>query len=143
MKLMVLNDPEWKGYRESLYPNPMGMTEILTVQTVRMMQAGGDDVTRSRPVRHWSSFKSSTDAASFVDRVAREGYSRISSTENPSLERPFVVIVGRDDALDPRFSRDSVGWLFNRASECGGKYDGWQAENLSQPSTGAAWGMTT
>lgn len=124
-------DPDWEFYRQHLYPNPLGMQSILTSQVVQMLEKDGDDLKKSRPVRHMLSFKDENAAKAFARRVLKEKFSIEKEFKNEDSQLPFVTIISRNDTVESHSIDHTVSWVFLQAVECGGKYEGWEALNLS------------
>lgn len=118
-------DPEWKYYREFLFPSPERMRWIQDRRVVQQLQENGDPLTTARRVDHWIYFRSAEERSAFLAAVGEEGFGWEEETETPLGERAFGVLVHRVDSVEHEAIHEVVMLLVALAEDHDGDYDGW------------------
>ena len=117
----LVEEPGWDTYLEFLYPDEQGMDTIWNNRVRRQLQENGDDMSVPRQIDHWLYFPSEQDRQAFKTEAEAEKFT--VTLLDPEADKPFGVLVQRDDAPD---DIDDVTWpLRELAGAHGGIYDGW------------------
>lgn len=119
-------DPEWKTYREFLYPSPRAYQTILNQHVLMSLDKSGDNHAVEREVHHWIYFRSRDDRERFLAAVVEKGYKIFSQSDTDNEKRPFGVILSRSHTVDLPTVNAIVLELFDLACEFAGDYDGWE-----------------
>lgn len=122
-------DPEWRLYVEDLFPTPVELRQILNQRVLRRLEAHGDDLSQSRPVRHWIDFENALARADFAAAIdGREFAVEESDAEGDHDPRPFRLRLERSDAVDHSSINELTIELMLLAEQYEGTYDGWETE---------------
>lgn len=123
--LDVRADPDWGYYREFLLPDAERSQWMSDRELVDILQEKGDALSTARPVEHLLYFETTRLRDRFVVAAVRHGFA-VSDTREADGERPFAVLVTRDDAVELGHIHDVVMQLVELAAPHGGEYDGWE-----------------
>jgi len=129
-------DPEWTIYFDELYPTRIEF-QLMRIQERRAnAEAAGDLLEAPRPICHWAYFANPADREKFVERIRHRGFKfhLLERREPDTLERPYCVELARNDRADHPYLDDVVHWLNRQAEQCGGEYDGFEAESMIETS---------
>lgn len=121
----VDREERWESYAELLYPLPVQMQAIHNQKVVEQLRAQGDNLARKRPVDHLIYFKNESDIERFLTSIAGQGFEVVAREPTSEGEYKFTVLLRRDDAVDLQSVDDYVLYLWQKANEVGGDYDGW------------------
>jgi hypothetical protein len=119
-------DPEWRCYREFLYPGPAEMRSIQNDRVLRVLEENGDTLEAPRQVDHWIYFPTTDARAQFLAGLAGQGFNVEEQTDNRSGPFPYGVQISREDKVDPESINELTFDLEERAEAVGGDYDGWE-----------------
>lgn len=118
-------DPEWRTYRELLYPLPIQLQSIHNQKVVNNLRDSGDKLEVKRPVDHLIYFETEADIDRFLKEVEGKGF-EIVSREPTELEGyRWLLLLRRDDPVDNRSVDEYVLFLWQKAQDTNGDYDGW------------------
>lgn len=123
--LDVRPDPDWGYYREFLLPDDERSQWMADRQLVDLLSDRGDALTTARPVEHLLYFETTKLRDRFAVAAVRHGFT-VSETHEADGERPFAVLVTREDAVELGHIHDVVMQLVELAAPHGGEYDGWE-----------------
>lgn len=125
-------DPEWTIYFDELYPTRIEFQLMRTQERRSSAAESGDSLETPRSVCHWAYFANEADREKFVERIRHRGFKfhLLERREPDSLERPYCVELARHDRADHPYLDDLVHWLNRQAEQCGGEYDGFEAEAM-------------
>lgn len=128
------DDSEWDVYTNLLYPSDLDLQGIETRQVLESMEQNGIDLTVPRTVEHLVSFPSHEARTAFVEQVQPEGFEceEAELDDEIGMEFPYGLRIKRQDRLELQTFDPLVADLFIRADDCGGSYDGWEAEMPSE-----------
>lgn len=130
-RMSRISDPEWTIYFDELYPTRVEFQLMRSHE--RRSSAALDETTVEvpRPICHWAYFANPADREKFIERIRPRGfkYHLLERREQDSLERPYCVELARNDRADHPYLDDLVHWLNRQAEQCGGEYDGFEAES--------------
>jgi uncharacterized protein (TIGR01619 family) len=123
----LTKDENWSRYFNFLYPEPEQLQSIKNRKVLEELESNGDDLSKARQVDHWIYFKTAEDRASFLQSIATENYSVVTSDYLASSEDyPHRLHISRTDKID-QLSIDKVVLLLRRlAQKHNGDYDGWE-----------------
>ena len=121
------NDPDWKAYRELLYPSPRDRQRIENRKVCEALKDNGDPLTSKREIDHWAYFATDAARAKFIAQASRLGYMVRSVFETKGDARQFAAQVFRKDSADWDSANEVTLELFDLAVEHGGVYDGWES----------------
>lgn len=133
-------DGSWSQYLDLLHPAPADLQKIQNRRVIAALVDHGDPLTVPRPVRHWAYFGSAEQRKTFVDRITGDGFvvSQDDLNDGAPGERPFGVSAERVDPVTEESIDRVVLGLIAIAGECGGEYDGWEAQVIRPRSAEAA-----
>jgi uncharacterized protein (TIGR01619 family) len=122
-------DPDWKQYRDVLYPSPGQLQVIHNRRVLDALAGRGDDHAIARVVDHAIYFRSAAERASYVNAAANSGFkAQHQSHDSQSPDRPFFLNLIRSDPVTPDHINAVVAELVALAERFGGEYDGWGCE---------------
>jgi hypothetical protein len=125
------SDPDWAAYLEFLYPNEQGWDFITNRRVCDSLEAGGDPLTQERDVDHWAYFPDPASREVFVDRVQAMGFQVRNLLPPGEEDSELGVHLFRRDVPSHRGIHDITVPLLRAAREAGGRYDGWETEQLA------------
>lgn len=123
-------DAAWSHFTTVLFPAPYELQLMHTRHEIERLRAQGDQG-GPREVRHFVFFADWKARAGYRTWAEQQGF----ACEEPPLtpggpvpERPFRLVMRRQDPVElPSMSR-LVAELFERAHDAQGEYDGWECE---------------
>lgn len=120
-------DPEedWASYQELLYPLPIQMQSIQNQKVVDNLRKQGDRLETKRPVDHMIYFRTEIDLDRFLAEIKDEGFTVIARERTDVEEFAWSVLLRRDDPVDPESVDEYVLYLWQKAHDTNGDYDGW------------------
>lgn len=125
------HDPDWKLYRDVLYPTPEDQQRIHNRNVIEKLQAEGDPLTQPRLVSHWAYFKTATERTQFVQRAQQAGFRLVDEYQRDASEAksdyPWGVSLERMDRVDWAAINEVTLDLFHWAQAVNGDYDGWES----------------
>jgi uncharacterized protein (TIGR01619 family) len=122
-------DPEWRQYRDLLYPLPNQLRRIHNRRVLDVLEEEGDDHGIARIVDHTIYFRSAKQRTAFTDAAADFGFSiQHKPEDSKSTERPFFLNLVRSDIVAAEHINDVVEKLVELAESFSGEYDGWGCE---------------
>jgi uncharacterized protein (TIGR01619 family) len=128
-------DPEWRQYKDVLYPFPSQMQTIQNRRVLDSLEKNGDDHAIARIVDHAIYFRSAVERAGYANAVARLGFRVQHESEDPqSRDRPFFLNLVRNDPVTADHINAVVAELIELTEKFGGEYDGWGCEVQAAPS---------
>jgi hypothetical protein len=91
----------------------------------------GDTLAEARPVQHWAYFPTEEGRAQFIAFIERQ-FSNIDSHTNPmSQGKEHAVTFWHTGTPDSDLMTEITRMLSLAADSCGGEYDGWETQVLS------------
>lgn len=138
-------DESWSQYLDLLYPGPADYQKIQNRRVIDALKEHGDPLTVPRPVRHWAYFGTPEQQGTFVERITRDGFvvSEDGLSDETPGEWPFGVTAERIDPVTEESMDRVVLGLVAIAEECGGEYDGWEAQvvrsHAAEPGDASGW----
>lgn len=122
-------DPEWRQYKDVLYPFPSQMQTIQNRRVLDALEKRGDDHGIARIVDHAIYFRSAADRTAFANTAVEIGFRiQLESQELKSRERPFFLNLTRSDPVIRDHINAVVAQLIDLAEQFNGEYDGWGCE---------------
>ncbi|PIF32333.1 regulator of ribonuclease activity B [Flavobacterium sp. 9] len=92
---------------------------------INSLRNAGDKLTASREVFHWIYFKEEKQRNNYLIEVSKKGFELVSSNKiNDKF--PYQLQIKRIDKVDENSVNDYVIYLWEKAIEYGGDYDGWE-----------------
>ncbi len=119
------DEPNWESYLELLYPLPIQMQSIQNQKVINHLRTSGDKLDVKRPVEHSIYFKTETDLERFLNEIKGNGFEIVRRERAEVDDYKWSVLLRRDDPVDPESVDDYVLYLWQKASESNGDYDGW------------------
>jgi uncharacterized protein (TIGR01619 family) len=118
-------EENWVTYLELLYPLPIQMQSIHNQKVVDNLRKEGDGLETKRPVDHMIYFRTERDIDRFLAEIKGEGFAVVAREPTEVEGFSWSVLLRRDDAVDPRSVDDYVLYLWQKAYDANGDYDGW------------------
>lgn len=128
-------DPQWRLYREFLYPTPRSMQLINNRRVLEALEQRGDPLTESRPIRHFVYFDADADTEAFHQAMELAGF-RIAGGDTSEESGRRSLVFERDESVDFLHLNQLTLQLIDLANSHGGDYDGWETE-VRRPAKGA------
>jgi uncharacterized protein (TIGR01619 family) len=119
-------DPEWRQYLDALYPAGEDFQRMSNMDGLDALLEAGDTLRPVRDVRHWVYFGTQADRQSFAAKVKALGYRIGPETDGPQ-DRPFGLVIARDQSVTPDQIDNAVIELYRLAKQVGAEYEGWEA----------------
>ncbi len=117
---------DWKAYFEVLYPSPFEMQVIQNGRVIENLEKHGDKLERERLVEHWIYFKSEIDRENFLRAIKVKGFEIVDKDITSFGDSPFSLQLSRVDKADYESVNEYVMYLWEKAQEFNGDYDGWE-----------------
>lgn len=122
----VKEEKNWRTYFEILYPSPFEMQVIQNGLVIENLESHGDKLEKERQVDHWIYFKSETDREKFLYAIEGMNFNIEDKSEISIGESPFSLQLSRTDKVDYESVNEYVMYLWEKAQEFNGDYDGWE-----------------
>lgn len=116
----------WRAYFEVLYPSPFEMQVIQNGRVVENLEKHGDTLEKERQVDHWIYFKTESGREYFLESIKDDGFKVLEKDITNSGELPFSLQISRVDKIDYESVDEYVLYLWQKAQEFNGDYDGWE-----------------
>jgi regulator of RNase E activity RraB len=116
---------DWGSYVELLYPLPIQIQSIHNQKVINHLLSNGDKLNIKRPVEHFIFFKTETDLERFLSEIKGNGFEIVRREPVEVDGYKWSVLLRRDDPVDPESVDDYVLYLWQKAHEANGDYDGW------------------
>jgi uncharacterized protein (TIGR01619 family) len=120
-------DPEWKLYREFLYPTDRSMQLIYNRRVLEALEESGDPLSESRPIRHFVYFDANTQIEAFRQALVIAGFEIVGGGLSEDSDRQSIVFE-RSESVDFLHVNQLTMQLLDLANSHGGDYDGWETE---------------
>ncbi len=119
-------EKNWKAYFEVLYPSPFEMQVIKNGRVIENLEKHGDKLEKERLVEHWIYFKSEIDRENFLGAIKDKGFEIVDKDITSFGDSPFSLQLSRVDKADYESVNEYVMYLWEKAQEFNGDYDGWE-----------------
>lgn len=127
-------DPTWNAYHEFLYPGPRTRESMENRDVCAALEERGDALLQLREIDHWAHFPSAGERDEFLRKARAMGFENRTPTRDDDGEPDWGAQVFRSDVPGYGAIDDICLPLYDLAHECGGRYDGWECEVVTQPS---------
>ena len=94
-------------------------------KTIKALIDQGDKLSTAREVFHWIYFKNEKDKNNYLTEVIKEGFVLVSSNKIDD-KFPYQLQIKRIDKVDENSVNKYVIYLWGKAIEYNGDYDGWE-----------------
>lgn len=118
-------EEKWESYVGFLYPLPIQMQSIHNQKVVAQLKSEGDKLEMKRPVNHLIYFKNEANLEQFLAKIEGEGFKVLSKEEVDEGEYKIILSLEREDPVDSQSVDHYVLYLWQKAQDAGGDYDGW------------------
>lgn len=95
------------------------------LEVISSLRNGGDKLTALREVFHWIYFKDETQRNNYLTEVSKKGFELVSLNKIDD-KFPYQLQIKRIDKVDENSVNDYVIYLWEKAIEYDGDYDGWE-----------------
>lgn len=119
-------EKDWGAYFEVLYPSPFEMQVIQNGRVIENLEKHGDKLEKERLVDHWIYFDSETNRENFLEAIKDKGFEIIDKDIISFGDSPFSLQLSRVDKADYQSVNEYVMYLWEKAQEFNGDYDGWE-----------------
>lgn len=116
-------------YHEFLYPGKSDWHRMTNRQLVNNLYELGDNLEKSRTVKHWIYFSSAELRDLFKKKVQNNGF---HIEEQGTSDNKYSLIISRNDSVQLQSISDVTDYLVSAAQECHGDYDGWETEVIRE-----------
>lgn len=102
------------------------MQVIQNGKVIENLQRHGDALEKERAVDHWIYFTDSNDRDNFINSIRDLKFDIVEKGETNSDELPLSLQLSRVDMVDYDSVNEYVLFLWQKAKEFNGDYDGWE-----------------
>jgi len=95
------------------------------LKVINSLKNEGDNLTVSREVFHWIYFKNESEKNNYLKEVIKQGFILVSSNKIED-KLPYQLQIKRIDKVDESNVNEYVIYLWKKALEYNGDYDGWE-----------------
>lgn len=127
-------DPTWSAYHEFLYPGPRERESIENRDVCAALEDRGDALQQPRDIDHWAYFPSASARDEFLQQATVMGFENRTPNRDDDGEQEWGAQVFRRDVPAYGAIDDICLPLYDLAHECGGRYDGWECEVVTEDS---------
>jgi uncharacterized protein (TIGR01619 family) len=131
-EIKVDRDAEWKDYTDFLYPAPIQMQGIQNQKTVMHLITSGDKLEMRRPVDHLIYFKNEVDIETFLGAIKGKGFEVVNKAKTDVGEHHWTLLLRRDDLVDLKSVDEYTLFLWQKAQDAHGDYDGWESSIVKE-----------
>lgn len=124
-EVQVDKETTWQTYLELLYPLPIQMQSIQNQKVVDNLKREGDKLEKKRPVDHMVYFMNEEDVDRFLNEIKENGFEVVSRERTDLDGYAWSVLLRRDDPVDAKSVDEYVLYLWQKAHDANGEYDGW------------------
>lgn len=125
------SDPSWNQYRNVLFPSDDDLQRIGNLDVLDALEKEGDVHSIPREVCHWAFFDSKASRSAFRDAAVQEGFTVISEYDCEPGPRFKIELARTQSVLQAEIDWTTIQ-LLQLAQSFGGKYDGWEAQVITQ-----------
>jgi len=129
--LEILPDPEWKSYREFLYPNEQTFTWIENNKIITQLLQAGDSLTTPRQVDFYLYFNSASDRSSFITFAQLKGYDIGDAKIDKENKHPYELRISKVTSVQPDVIWPLTNELREEAKKYSAQYDGWETSVIT------------
>jgi uncharacterized protein (TIGR01619 family) len=122
----IKDEENWTSYFEILYPSEFEMQIIQNGKVIENLQKYGDLFEKERLVEHWIYFTDSNNREQFINEIKGTEFEIVEKAETSSDELPFLLRLSRVDKVDYESVNEYTMFLWQKAKEFNGEYDGWE-----------------
>jgi regulator of RNase E activity RraB len=124
------HDPDWRQYRDVLYPSEVEMQRIQNRRLVDVLEKRGDDHCIPRPIDHAIYFRSPADRLHFAAAAVDAGFTVHSESDHDTkgTERRYFLNLVRTDPATLEHINEVVLQLLELVRRYDADYDGWGCE---------------
>ncbi len=124
----VIEDKEWLGYLDFLYPDDFLIQTMINGRVVAQLVEQGDNVTKRRKVTHFAGFSSEKNRKDFRSYIEGEGFFVKKEHYDTKEVLPYYLTFYRRDPLGILAISEITLSLSQEAQEYYGSYDGWESD---------------
>ena len=95
------------------------------LKVINSLRNEGDNLIVSREVFHWIYFKNENEKNNYLKEVQKQGFLLVSSNKIDD-KFPYQLQVKRIDKVDENSVNEYAIYLWEKALEYNGDYDGWE-----------------
>ncbi|MCD9189314.1 MAG: DUF695 domain-containing protein [Pyrinomonadaceae bacterium] len=122
----IKEEKDWRAYFEVLYPSPFEMQVIQNGRVVENIESHGDNLQKERQVDHWIYFQTGDDRENFLKSIEGNNFEIVNKDKTNFGDSPFSLQLSRIDKVDYESVNEYVMYLWQKAQEFNGNYDGWE-----------------
>ena len=124
-KCLSANDPQWKEYWDTLYPNGVEIHQILNRIVIEQLKESGDTLEKPREIDHWVYFGEENEQKAFIEKIKSLGFKILSAkyNEENNPESRYVLNFSREDHIE--HIEKIIFDLIELSLQFNGYYDGW------------------
>lgn len=116
-------------YYEFLYPGKSDWHRMTNRQLVNKLCELGDNLEKSRTVKHWIYFSSAESRDLFKEKVQNDGF---HIEEQGTSGDKYSLIISRIDFVQLHSISDVTDYLVEASQEYDGDYDGWETKVIKE-----------
>ena len=124
--ITIRDDPEWKTYLDTLYPNEIVREQLNVAKVLERLSKAGDNLKNERTIDYAFSFPDGKSRRAFAAQMKQEGF-RITTEDKPEDEknRIWPVAISKTALLNAQTISGMILYLRKKAAEFGGKFETW------------------
>ena len=124
----VIEDKEWLGYLDFLYPDDFLIQTMINSRVVHQLTEQGKDLSKKRKITHYSGFSSEKNRKEFRSFIEGLGFYIKEAVYDTKEVLPYYLTFRRRDSLEILHISEITLGLAQKAQEYYGSYDGWEIE---------------
>jgi Family of unknown function (DUF695)/Regulator of ribonuclease activity B len=129
--IAINKDPEWRAYREFLYPKEESLEYMDNQKIAIILIQKGDNLSSPRPVTHYLYFSIKKNRTDFAKQIKLLGYKiERNNIYNPNSNKgkyPYLLSISRTEKPDPVNMSKHTLELKKAAAKLDGKYNTWES----------------
>ncbi|KQN98977.1 DUF695 domain-containing protein [Paenibacillus sp. Leaf72] len=126
-EISIEDDPNWKFYLETLYPNIFENQWIQDRNVVEQLKANNDNLQIPREICHWLNFKDFESRETFKRNLNTNVYKCVKEeAHDEESEFQFQLLISHTSTVELEAIYQYTTDLLNKVIEVGGDYEGWE-----------------
>ncbi|GAA0384795.1 DUF695 domain-containing protein [Paenibacillus motobuensis] len=126
-EILIGEDPEWKFYLNSLYPDVYEKQWKMDSEVVEQLKANKDNLKIPREINHWIYFPEYVSREDFKRKLDSNLYRIVEEDTLQESDFPFQLVISHTSNVEFETINHITTELIKKAIEAGGNYDGWES----------------
>lgn len=124
--ITIRDDPEWKTYLDTLYPNEIVQVQLEVTKVLQRLSEAGDKLKNERTIDYGFLFYDGKSRRAFATQMKREGFRITTALKKENAKRGiWPMTISKTALLNPQTISGMILYLRKKAAEFGGEYKVW------------------